>query len=122
MSKVKSPREKKRLSLSRDRRNVYGENAKSSRKNIRRSKQLSHRAQRRIATATLGLVKGEVDEAIVTQVELVTRQKLLQSQRKAFRKRPDTPLGAVLGRKSVKAMDYRTPPRGTTTRRILHEE
>ena len=36
MRKVKSPTEKKRLSLLRDRRNVYGECPTSSRKNIRR--------------------------------------------------------------------------------------
>ena len=40
MNTVKNPEEKKRLSLARDRRNRYGENSKSSRKNIQRRKQL----------------------------------------------------------------------------------
>lgn len=96
MSKVKSPQEKKRLSLTRDRRNTYGENAKSSRKNIHRSKQLSHKAQRRIASIMLSGVKGEVDEANATQAEISARQKLLEYQRAAFKKKPDTPLGEVI--------------------------
>jgi hypothetical protein len=36
MSTIKNPEEKKRLSLKHDRRNVYGENAKASRKGIPR--------------------------------------------------------------------------------------
>jgi hypothetical protein len=42
MSTVKHPKEKKELSLERDRRNTYGENSKSSRKGIRRGKQRRH--------------------------------------------------------------------------------
>ncbi len=44
--KRRSPQEKKRLSYSRDRRNYYGENDKSSRKNIARHKRRRHRAER----------------------------------------------------------------------------
>ncbi|MHC2522796.1 hypothetical protein [Bradyrhizobium diazoefficiens] len=53
MSKVKTPREKKQLSYANDRRNTYGENQKSSRKNIPRSKQLSHQDERRAVRQTL---------------------------------------------------------------------
>lgn len=38
VTRRRSPQEKKALSYARDRRNVYGENDKSSRKNIRRNK------------------------------------------------------------------------------------
>ena len=38
-----SPQEKKRLSYAKDRRNDYGENDKSSRKNIRRNKRACQR-------------------------------------------------------------------------------
>ena len=51
MSRIKSPQDKKNASLERDRRNTYGENAKSSRKNIPQSKQLSHQAERRATKA-----------------------------------------------------------------------
>ena len=40
----KSPQEKKALSYAKDRRNNYGENDKSSRRNIRRNKQTPERA------------------------------------------------------------------------------
>lgn len=45
--KRRSPQEKKSLAYSRDRRNCYGENDKSSRKNVPRKKRRRHRAARR---------------------------------------------------------------------------
>jgi hypothetical protein len=42
----RSPPEKKALSYAEDRRNDYGENDKSSRKNIRRNKRTPNRADR----------------------------------------------------------------------------
>src|SRR4028119_181715 len=45
----KTPQEKKRLSYAKDRRNTYGENDKSSRKNIRRRKRHPNRSNRRTA-------------------------------------------------------------------------
>jgi hypothetical protein len=53
MSKVKSPTEKKRLSLQKDRRKVYGECPTSSRKNIRLNKQRGHMEVRRAASKEL---------------------------------------------------------------------
>lgn len=47
MSKIKNPGEKKRLSFKRDRRNTFGENSKSSRKNIAKGKQRRHMDERR---------------------------------------------------------------------------
>jgi hypothetical protein len=51
-SKVKSPSEKKRISLVKDRRNVYGECPTSSRKNIRLGKQRGHMEVRRAAATS----------------------------------------------------------------------
>ena len=62
MSRIKSPQDKKNASLERDRRNTYGENAKSSRKNIPKSKQLSHQAERSAAKAPLVSLKENVEE------------------------------------------------------------
>ena len=92
MSKVKTPQEKKRLSYAHDRRNTYGENQKSSRKNIPRSKQLSHQAERRVVRQVLTGSQGSVaDEAQSQVIEKGRLQNLW-----AFRKSPDTPLGEVV--------------------------
>ena len=69
MSKVKSPTEKKRISLGKDRRNVYGECPTSSRKNIRRGKQRSHMEVRRAANEELRALKGASVEADADAIE-----------------------------------------------------
>lgn len=89
------------MSLKKDRRNTHGENNKSSRKNIRRSK-LSRMAQRRIVSTMLGALKGDVDETSATEMELAARQNLIEAQRWAFRKSPDSPLGKVIAQKLKK--------------------
>lgn len=101
MSTTKSPQEKKRLSLERDRRNTYGENSKSSRKNIRQGKQRSHMQERRVASQSLTAIKGSTDEDAANAAESEARVRLIESKREAFRKTPDTPLKEVLERKRV---------------------
>jgi len=100
MSKVKSPQEKKAASLNLDRRNVYGENAKSSRKNIPLSKQRSHQAERRAANQPLIQLTGAVEEDVATEAEAEARTRAIEQKREGFRKRPDAPLKAVLIHKS----------------------
>jgi hypothetical protein len=102
MSKITLPQEKKRLSLERDRRNVYGENAKSSRKNIAKGKHLSQKAQRRAGAVPLSMVKGEVSEEESLKAELDSRDGLIRKAHTAFTKRPDAPLAEVLARKARK--------------------
>ncbi|MCC8250342.1 hypothetical protein [Saccharothrix luteola] len=88
----KSPQEKKRLSYAKDRRNTYGENDKSSRRNIPLSKRLAHRADRHHADQALRAVLGRADEASADHAEQVARDR-----RPAwFRKHPDAPLGEVV--------------------------
>jgi hypothetical protein len=89
----KSPPEKKRLSLSKDRRNSYGENDKSSRKNILRSKALSHRKVRRKAKS-LEQDWQRIEEAEAESRELTLVTPRLQKGR--FKKSPDMPLGQIL--------------------------
>jgi hypothetical protein len=101
MSTTNSPQEKKRVSLERDRRNTYGENSKSSRKNIRQGKQRSHMLERRVVTQSLAVIKGSTDEDAANAAESHARVRLIQSKREAFRKTPDTPLKDVLERKRV---------------------
>ena len=57
----RSPQEDKALSYARDRRNVYGENDKSSRKNIRRNKRHPNRSDRHRAGQDLAAGTGPVD-------------------------------------------------------------
>ena len=92
MSTVKNPEEKKRLSLKRDRRNRFGENSKSSRKNIQRGKQRRHMDERRTVAEVLGHLKGEIQEDQATEAELRARIRITDSERRGFKKHPDTPL------------------------------
>lgn len=99
MSKVKSPTEKKRLSLTKDRRNVYGECPTSSRKNIRLNKQRGHMEVRRAANEELRGLKGVTSEADADEVESHTKDRLTVLGRSSFKKVPDAPLGEVVARK-----------------------
>jgi hypothetical protein len=92
----KSPQQKKRLSLQKDRRNGYGENAKASRKNIPKSKALSHRKVRHAANTQTKLLDGMPDDkAAVTQSTITTAR----LQKGAWKKSPDRPLGAIVAGK-----------------------
>jgi ribosomal protein S19E (S16A) len=99
-TETKTPQEKKRLSLKKDRRNTYGENDKSSRKNIPRSKAISHRKVRRKVNEELeqALLMEEVQaEVLMSELSQLSVEK---TAKKTWRKTPDEPLGEVLKRKS----------------------
>lgn len=96
MRRPKSPQEKKRLSLERDGRNVYGENDKASRKSIPRAKSRVNRANRRADSVALSGVIGPPDEVVDDAAE----QKLLGKRRKVWRKWPDQRLGNYLKNRS----------------------
>jgi hypothetical protein len=90
MSKRRSPQEKKRLSYSRDRRNCYGENDKSSRRNIARGKRRNRRTRRYAEQRPLAELRGPVDERAV---ELVEDRLVLARRSERWRKWPDCQLG-----------------------------
>jgi hypothetical protein len=94
-SKKKTPQQKKAESLKKDRRNAYGENAKSSRKNIPRRRAEGHQAVRRLARQALNAAAERADAEIVDAAEPQLRLKRLRG----WIKDPDEPLGAVLARK-----------------------
>ena len=102
MSKIKHPRQKKSLSLERDRRNTYGENSKSSRKNIPRAKQRSHMDERRSVAQVLERLKGDVTEDAAYAAESETKLRTADSRNRSFKKVADTPLGIVLERNRLK--------------------
>ncbi|MCE7008458.1 hypothetical protein LWC34_37445 [Kibdelosporangium philippinense] len=96
MGRRRSPQEKKRLSYSKDRRNWYGENDKSSRKAIALRKRLRHRAARHEVHQELASVIGQLGKA----------DELFVTRRKPdyWRKWPDAQLGAyVMARLAVRA-------------------
>jgi len=99
MSKIKSPHEKKRISLERDRRNIYGENPSSSRKGTRRGKQRSHMEQRRSVAEALRQVRGSSEQAEAGAPDSEVKIRTIRLRRYAFKKSPDAPLGAVIKRK-----------------------
>jgi hypothetical protein len=97
----RSPQEKKALSYTRDRRNRYGENAKSSRKNIPRRKRLIARAERHAQHAALGR------DARLTDAETMvgTPARALGGKHRNWRKQPDRSLGRVIKAK----LEHRKP-------------
>jgi hypothetical protein len=99
MSRVKNPKDKKQLSLERDRRNIYGENSKSSRKNIARGKQRRHMDERRTVSQALNLLRGSADDDAATNAEMKTKTRTADSRRRGFRKSPDQSLRLVLDRR-----------------------
>lgn len=102
MSKVKSAREKKALSLKRDRRNVYGENPQANRKGIRRGKQRSHMEERRSVREILSHLRERADESDAIEADILTKTAVVRSKHKGFKKMPDRPLGEVVKRKLAK--------------------
>jgi hypothetical protein len=108
MSKIKAPSEKKRVSLVKDRRNVYGECPTSSRKNIRRGKQRSHMELRRAANEELRALKGASVEAHADAIESRAKERILALARSSFKKVPDAPLGMVVARKVKRRAEHAT--------------
>jgi len=100
MSKLKTPKQKKLASLALDRRNVYGENDKASRKSIPRRKQQSHQASRRAAKRPLHGARVLVEEGSADQAQFDVQSAIIQAKRKSFKKVPDAPIGAVLKAKN----------------------
>ena len=99
MSKIKTPQQKKRQSYEHDRRNTYGENQKSSRKNIPRSKQRSHQDERRAVRQTLIAAQGAVADEVTEDTQSRALEKGRLKKLQAFRKSPDRPLGEVVTRR-----------------------
>ncbi|MQY14298.1 hypothetical protein SRB5_44620 [Streptomyces sp. RB5] len=88
----KTPQEKKRLSYVKDRRNNYGENDKSSRKNIRRNKHIPNSANRRRAQTSLAALLGSPDDVRAESVE----DRMNSRRPRSWKKWPDAPLGVML--------------------------
>ncbi|MFD0566106.1 hypothetical protein ACFQ2M_32240 [Kitasatospora saccharophila] len=88
----RTPREKKRLSYLKDGRNEYGENDKSSRRNVRLNKRAPNSANRRRARTALAALLGPPDGVRAGAAE----ERLTGRRPKRWRKFPDAPLGVVV--------------------------
>jgi hypothetical protein len=96
-----TPQEKKRLSYLKDRRNTYGENDKSSRKNIRRNKQIVNRANRRLRRQEIAAAAGLAAPEAQENVEIMATGR----RPKRWHKWADDPLGVVLLRKLNRSVE-----------------
>ncbi len=85
----KTPQEKKALSYAKDRRNLYGESDKASRKAIPLRKRLVNRANRHQVQQSLAAAADAADPEAV-------EVRALGKRPKRWRKWPDHPLGGVV--------------------------
>jgi hypothetical protein len=101
--KRRSPQEKKRLSYNRDRRNYYGENDKSSRKNIPRHKRHKSRAERHRVSQILAAAAGPADQ----DAEELAQDRVPVRPRPGdrWRKIPDIPLGLYVASRLKRRSD-----------------
>ena len=83
---------RKKKTYQKQRRNRYGENAKSSRKNISRSKRIVNRVNRRVASTVLKQADTLYQEDNLDLLETTIKRK----KTKRWRKYPDVPLYEVV--------------------------
>jgi hypothetical protein len=89
----KTPQEKKALSLTRDRRNTYGNNQKAARKAIPLRKALENRRNRHKNNQAISQVE-KLDDARLDLVESSARQDVYRAG--GWAKAPDEPLGDAI--------------------------
>lgn len=102
MSTIKSPQEKKRLSLQKDRRNMYGESPHSSRKNIKRGKQNQHQEERRVSNQALAVIVAQSSEEQMVTSEIAANTAAKVRRLNGFKKVPDSPLNEFIKRQQLR--------------------
>lgn len=92
---TRTPQQKKRHSYAKDRRNAYGENSKSSRKNVPRSKALAVRRQRHEQDQTLrSVLKADSEDQ-----QVAAEASVLTAKPRYWIKQPDIALAVHVARK-----------------------
>ena len=94
MAKKRTPQEKKKLSLKKDRRNSFGENNKSSRKAIPKRKRAVNKSYRKTVKQTI-----QVDAEMKEIDLIIVDEKIKNVKRKFWKKHPDESLEEALKRK-----------------------
>ena len=102
MSTIKSPQEKKRLSLQKDRRNMYGESPHSSRKNIKRGKQNQHQEERRVSNQVLAVIGAQSSEEQMVASEIAANTTAKVHRLNGFKKVADRPLNDFIERQQLR--------------------
>ena len=99
MSKIKSPPQKKTLSLERDRRSTTDESPHAGRKEIALVKQRAHKKERHAVTQVLGEIgpQPDGDDAVAAESAAKTAARLRKLE--AVKKPPAAPLGKVVAAK-----------------------
>jgi hypothetical protein len=98
MKKIITPQEKKKLSYAKDCRNTYGENDKSSRKNIPLRKAKANRSDRKKLNDILQKVENHTDISDIEIIESIENE-VLSVKRNYWKKCSDEPLGKAVERK-----------------------
>lgn len=113
--KGKTPQEKKALSYAKDCRNTYGENDKSSRKNIPLRKARVNHGYRKNVNQVLHQVRGDVD---LEQADLL-ESKARNIKREDWKKFADEPLGEIVKRQLERRENH--AGKGKTARKKVRE-
>src|SRR5512138_1822553 len=103
--KRRTPQEKKRLSLKKDRRNTFGQSPHAARKAIPKRKRLRSRAERHAAKVPVAAVD---DDALALEAAAIRAEK---KRRTSWKKEPDDPLGDVIAQKLRRRDRLRRNPR-----------
>lgn len=101
----RTPQEKKRLSLAKDRRNAYGESPHAARKAIPKRKRVRTHRERHAAKVPLTKVD---DDALAVDLAAARAERKRKS---GWKKDPDAPLGEVLERKAAGRRRFQASPR-----------
>ena len=107
----RTPQEKKRASLEKDRRNIYGEAPHAARRNVPLRKQLRNRASRHAQEAVLPSEPMILDADQADAIESALYRKAPQ----VWEKYPDAPLAEVLEKKQRR----RSTPKADRSRIVI---
>ena len=58
--------------------------------------------ERRTVGQVLGRIKGSIQDDVAVEAEVLAKARIIDSRRRGFKKKPDTPLGVVLANKVKK--------------------
>lgn len=109
--KERTPQEKKSLSLTKDRRNVYGEAPHAARKNVPLRKKLRNRANRHNQESKLPSEPAPFDPDAADEIESSMHDTAPQH----WDKYPDAPLGDVIAKKQSR----RAMPKSIRSRTVI---
>jgi hypothetical protein len=101
----RTPREKKRLSLEKDRRNTFGESPHGARKAIPLQKRLRSRIERHSANVPVTKLG---DDAVAFDAAVA---RAVRKRRTSWKKYPDSSLGNVIERKTLRREHLMKSPR-----------